>query len=400
MCGINIFDKKCNRCGMCVSVCPCDAISLKEVNITVDLNKCTLCGLCWNNCKNEAIIYQHENKYINPQFEYSGICIYIEHCNDIINHSVIEGIQIARSIRQKAGGKLVAVLVGNKVEEIAKEVISFGVDEVWIVNNCEIHDYSEDLQFQVISQMINKIKPSIFLASGTEHGKSLMPRIAAFLQTGLCADCIEFDYDKSKDNLKMIRPAYSGKIIAEIIIPEYRPQMATIKTGIFTLANKIEDYQGLIVDISNEIFVQKSNFKVISIMNNIDNLVNLSHAEIVVAFGRGIKSADNIPLIQEFAKVLGGCIGATRAVVDAGWIDHSHQIGQTGKAIRPKIYIACGISGALQHLIGMKDSDLIIAINSDRNAPIINIANYAIIGDLFEIIPDFINELSKRKQNQ
>lgn len=399
MSSMSVLKDKCNNCGICTDVCLYDAIKLSQAIIVVDFEKCILCGACWNNCPNHAIVKLSDDKAAKtyPLSAYLDICIYVEHSHGIMNPSVREVIHIARELKEQAGCKLKAVLAGSKAEDIANEITSYGVDEVWMVNNPNIHDYAEDLQCQVISDMIARMKPSILLASGTKYGRSLMPRVASLLNTGLCADCIKLRYDESNVNLIMIRPAYSGKVIAEITIPEHRPQMATVKMGIFPMANKKEGCNGRIIDISSEITLGESDYKVLDILSNINNLVNLSHSEVVVAFGRGIKSTNNIPLINDFAKTLGGCVGATRAVVDAGWIDHSHQIGQTGKVIRPKIYIACGISGAIQHIIGMKDSGLIIAINSDRNAPIVDIADYAIIGDLFQIIPELIKELSKNK---
>jgi len=398
MSDICILERKCTRCGLCKDVCPNNAIVIEGDSINIENEKCTLCGLCNKACTNKAIIYQGIIPSNTEVLKHNScICIYIEHYDGKIYPSVLEVICVARKLKQQKSSNILAIIVGSDVRKLVNDTISFGVDEVWVVDKPNIHSHTEDIHTKIISELISEIKPSVFLASGTRHGRSLFPRIAARLKTGLCADCIELYFDELSSNLIVARTAYSGKIMAKISIPEHRPQMATVKQGIFEAAPKIDGYKGKIVDRSTSYVIQESVFEIVKVTNKKYDLANLNQAQIIVAVGRGIKKAENLPLIYSFAKALGGSVGASRAIVDCGWIHHSHQIGQTGKIVKPRIYFACGISGAIQHLVGIQKSEMIVTINSDKGAPIVDVSEYAIIGDLFDIIPEFIKQLTQFK---
>ncbi len=235
-------------------------------------------------------------------------------------------------------------------------------------------------------------KPEIFLGGGTIFGRSLLPKVAAKIGTGLTADCTELAIDHDTKLLKQTRPAFGGNIMATILCQHHRPQMATVRHKVMKEAAKTDAAQGKIIEL-NHIPIPDPAIEVLEFVEEESETVNLSDADFIISGGRGIKDPKNFALIEELAKAVGGAVGASRAAVDAGWIPYSHQVGQTGKTVNPKIYIACGISGAIQHLAGMKGSDIIIAINSDPSAPIFDVAHFGIVGDLFEVVPELIKQI-------
>ena len=248
------------------------------------------------------------------------------------------------------------------------------------------------MQTELVTAIIQEKKPEIFIGGGTVIGRSLLPRVAAKLKTGLTADCTELTIDPAQNLLKQTRPAIGGNIMATIYTENHRPQMATMRHKVMKPAEKVPAPKGRIVDLGH-FPVPKPQIEVLEFVEEKEETVNLADADIIVSGGRGIRDPKNFELIGKLAKALGGAVGASRAAVDAGWIPYSHQVGQTGKTVNPTIYFACGISGQIQHLAGMKSSDLIVAINSDPSAPIFGVAHFGIVGDLFEAIPEIIKQL-------
>jgi electron transfer flavoprotein alpha subunit len=236
-------------------------------------------------------------------------------------------------------------------------------------------------------------RPEIFLGGGTVFGRSLLPRVAAKLLTGLTADCTELTIDDDTRFLRQTRPAYGGNIMATILCEAHRPQMATVRHKVMKAAEKVENPKGKIVEMSH-IPIPEPEIEVLEFVKEEGETVNLTDADIIVSGGRGLRDPKNFDLLRELAKHLDAALGSSRAAVDAGWIPYSHQVGQTGKTVNPVVYIACGISGAIQHLAGMKSSDIIVAINSDPNAPIFDVAHYGIVGDLFEVVPEMIKQIT------
>jgi electron transfer flavoprotein alpha subunit len=325
--------------------------------------------------------------------DYSGICVYAEHRDGHLSSVVKEIIGVARELKESLDKPIYAILLGTDVSRIAGEILEYGVDEVWVREDPKLGDFAEDIQAAVVTSILQEMKPEIFLGGGTIMGRSLLPRVAVQLKTGLTADCTELSIDEETKLLRQTRPAFGGNIMATILTKNHRPQMATVRHKVMPEAEKAgPDHQGKVVKMDH-IPVPEPRIEVLEFVKEEEETVNLTEADFIVSAGRGIQDPKNIGLIAGLAKAVDGALGASRAVVDAGWIPYSHQVGQTGKTVNPTIYIACGISGAIQHLAGMKSSDIIIAINKDPDAPIFDVADYGIVGDLFQVVPELVKQI-------
>lgn len=288
-----------------------------------------------------------------------------------------------------------ALLLGTDVQPLVEELFSHGVDEVWLLDKPGIDPFAEDILADLSARAIRDQKPEIVLGGGTVMGRSLLPRVAARLRTGLTADCTELSIDPGTGLLRQTRPAWGGNIMATILCEGSRPQMATVRHKVMKPAPKEPGRTGRVVELDYK--VPASALEILEFVEDTSQKVDLTEADFIVSGGRGLGDPKNFSYIDELARAVGGTVGASRAAVDAGWIPYPHQVGQTGKTVNPKVYIACGISGAVQHQVGMKSSDVIIAINKDPNAPIFSIAHYGIVGDLFQVIPELIRQLRKRE---
>lgn len=326
-----------------------------------------------------------------------NLWVYLETDEGNAKNVGYELLNPGRLMADKLGESLVAVVMGENVEDVAKEAISYGADQVLLVQGSEYRNYNTDAATYAMCQLIEKYQPSIVLYGATNNGRDLGPRVACTLKTGLTADCTGLDIDDETKLLMSTRPTFGGNLMATIACPDHRPQMSTVRPGVFKKPLKDDSRTGEIV--TEELHLDPSLIRVhlVERIKEVAEAVNLEEAEIIVSGGRGVKGPEGFELIQELADVLGGTVGASRAAVDAGWIPHAHQVGQTGKTVAPKIYIACGISGAIQHLAGMSGSDTVIAINKDENAPIFEAADYGIVGDLFQVIPALIAEIKAVK---
>jgi electron transfer flavoprotein alpha subunit len=283
--------------------------------------------------------------------------------------------------------KVVAVLLGSNIKEKAQLLIHKGADKVIVIDSKQLDNFISENYANVIAYLIAKYKPEVFLAGATTCGRSLVSRIAVKIYTGLTADCTGLDIDKDKRLLIQTRPAFGGNIMAQIITPNHRPQMATVRHKVMKGLEEDNKRKGEIIEEILDAQLIDARVKFISFIQEEITKVNLCDADIIVSGGRGLAEAKNFKLIEELAAVLGGAVGSSRAAVDSGWISYSHQVGQTGRTVAPKIYIACGISGQIQHLVGMQSSKIIVAINKDPDAPIFKVANYGIVGDLFKVVP-------------
>ncbi len=391
MSGIRVIEDICIGCGACIAACPYEAIELEGDKAVIG-DKCTLCGACIESCPYEAIVLTKETFKAEDASTFSGIAVYAEHRDGKLSSVVSEIIGAAKRLKESLEKPISAILLGVNLKGIAEELLSYGVDEVWMIENPKINDFAEDIQAELVAEILKEKKPEIFLGGGTVTGRSLLPRVAVKIPTGLTADCTELEIDQETGLLKQTRPAFGGNIMATILTKDHRPQMATVRHKVMKEAEKVDNPSGKILDMSH-IKVPEAKIEVLGFVKEEMDTINLAEADIIVSAGRGIRDPKNINIIEDLAKHFDGAVGASRAVVDAGWIKYSHQVGQTGKTVNPKVYIACGISGAIQHLAGMKSSDMIIAINNDKDAPIFDVADYGIVGDLFEVIPELIKQL-------
>lgn len=390
--------EKCSGCETCLSSCPFDAIVMKEGKAFIN-EYCNFCKTCISVCP-EGAIYETEESVQRSAAsiqlnDYKDVLVFAEQREGKAAPVSIELLGIGRRLADELGTKLLAVMLGADESE-AKELIKWGADRVYLCSNSELIKFNDDPYADILTRVINEQKPSIVLAGATPVGRSFIPRVAARLRTGLTADCTLLEIDKETRNLLQVRPAFGGNIMATILCPDYRPQMATVRPRVMKRGTYDENRTGEIFNVQMDNITSRT--KVIDSVKEVSGIsVNLHEAEFIVAGGRGATGEKGFKLLEELAQVLGGVVGASRAAVDEGWISYSHQVGQTGKTVNPKIYIACGISGAVQHLVGMQSSDIIIAINKNPEAPIFNVATYGIVGDLFEIVPMLIKRIKEVK---
>ena len=328
---------------------------------------------------------------------HKGVWVFAEQREGNLLNVGLELLGEGRKIADKLGVELTAVLLGHRIEALAGRLIKYGADRVIYAEHELLATYTTDAYTGVICELINERKPEIMLLGATSTGRDLAPRISARIHTGLTADCTKLDLDLENRRLIQTLPTFGDNLMATIITPNHRPQMATVRPGVMERAPYDEKREGIIEKIKPELSQEHIRARVVKTIKGGKAQVKLEEAKIIVSGGRGVKGPEGFKLIKELAEKLGGVVGASRAAVDEGWIDKAHLVGQTGKTVRPDLYIACGISGAIQHLAGMKESKCIVAINKDKNAPIFKIADYGIVGDLYEIIPALISELDNTK---
>jgi len=303
-----------------------------------------------------------------------------------------------RDISAKQGGKLVGVVIGYKTDAAVKTATAYGADTVIVVDGPEYQHYTTDAYVTAMYHLVEKYAPTSILIGATNNGRDMGPRLSCRLRTGLTADCTQLAYDDESGNVAWTRPAFGGNLMATILCPDNRPQIGTVRPGVFKRHEPDEKRSAEILKEDFHVAPEDIRTEFLEVIKEAaGDIVDLEGAEIIVSGGRGVGGPDGFKSIQELADALGGVVGASRAAVDAGWIAHSHQVGQTGKTVGPKLYIACGISGAIQHLAGMSGSNTIIAINKDETSPIFNVADYGVVGDLFEILPILTAEIKKMK---
>lgn len=386
---------QCTGCEECLTSCPFDAIEIREGKAFINEN-CQICMACLSACPEDAIIEteKEETAEIDAQ-EYKGVWVFAEQREGNIASVAFELLGVGRKLAHDLNTELSAVLFGAP-ESGAQELIRWGADKVYLSNNPIFETFNDEPYSELLSLLIKEYHPEIVLAGATAIGRSFIPRVAAKLVTGLTADCTSLEIDKETRNLLQIRPAFGGNIMATILCPNSRPQMATVRPRVMKRGQYNEGRTGEIVHVSGEGLSSRT--RVMETVKEISDItVNLQEAEFIISGGRGLGDPKGFKLLKELAGLLGGALGASRAAVDEGWISYSHQVGQTGKTVCPKIYIACGISGAVQHLVGMQSSDIIVAINKNPDAPIFNVATYGIVGDLYEIVPLLIKKIKEAK---
>lgn len=383
----------CTGCGICVPHCPFGAIKIVEKRIQIS-EACTLCGACVKACPFEAI--KIERKKVTPAnlSDYKGVWIFSEQHGGSLRNVALELLSEGRKLADKLNEKLAALLIGNKVANLAKTLAAHGADKIYLVEHAALEHYNTGAYTDALTGVISKYKPSIVLFGATINGRDLAPRVAARLSVGLTADCTGLDTDEER-RLVQIRPAFGGNIMASIV-SSTRPQMATVRPNVMKMGEPDWSREAKIERIDVTINPKAFRTRVINVVSEVaDRAVNIEEADIIVSGGRGLGSPDNLKLVEELAEALGAAVGGSRPIVDSGWLPHHQQVGQTGKTVAPKIYVAVGISGAIQHRIGMQTSETIIAINKDPEAPIFSITTLGVVGDLFKVVPALIQELRK-----
>jgi len=418
-----LHDGKCISCGArCESSCPVDCIEMNDAGEpVVTEEKCIGCKKCVKVCPSQALymyftdeelqilkelgVDVNADDELDPeaaaikkmQDKYRNVWVAVEQTEGEAAQVSWELLGEGRKLADKLKVELCALVIGENVEHICAQAFSYGADKCYLIEDKVFENYRTEPYLRACCHMIEKYKPEIILMGATGLGRDLAGAVATEVQTGLTADCTGLDVDE-KRNLMQTRPAFGGNIMATIMCDKYRPQMATVRPHVMQMPP-------CTVSPKNEIIREKVTVPEKDIMTKVLEIirekkgddVDVAGAEIIVSGGRGLMGKENFSLLQEFADEIGGVVGASRMAVDAGWMPHTRQVGQTGKTVRPKIYIACGISGAIQHMVGMQDSDTIIAINKDKDAPIFEIANYGIVGDLFEVVPALIEKIKEVK---
>lgn len=373
-----------------IKICPFSAIEKSGDTIQINAG-CKMCKLCVKKGPAGVVEFVEEEKIQIDKSLWKGIAVYVDHVDGDIHPVTYELIGKARELAEKVNYPVYAIFTGHDIKEKAEELLHYGVDEVFVYDDEELKHFRIEPYTAAFEDFINNKKPSTILVGATTVGRSLAPRVAARFRTGLTADCTILDIKENTD-LIQIRPAFGGNIMAQIINPNNRPQLATVRYKVMNAPVRNENKSGKITICSIDKEKLQSKINVLEVINKqIES--SISEAEVIVAVGRGIKTEKDMEMVKELAGFLGGQVAGTRPLVESGWINAKHQIGLSGRTVKPKLILALGISGAVQFTAGMNNSECIIAINSDPNASIFNVAHYGIVGDLYEIIPNLISTI-------
>ncbi len=377
-----------------IKICPFNALEVSDDGKISINSACKMCKLCVRKSTGGEIEYIEGETA--PQIDkslWNGVCVYVDHTGGEIHPVTFELIGKARELADKIGHKVFCLVMGYGVSNLPKKLLEFPVDEVFVYDKPELSSFRCEPYTAVFEDFINKIKPSSILVGATTVGRQLAPRVAARFKTGLTADCTILDMEENTD-LVQIRPAFGGNIMAQIATPNNRPQLATVRYKVMNSPEKISSPVGKITmcDIPDDKLLSK--IEILSVEKK-PKVESIENAEIIVVAGRGVKTAQDIELVKDLANALGGTYACTRPLVENGTMPGSRQIGLSGRTVRPKLIITCGVSGAVQFSAGMNASDTIVAINTDKDAPIFNIAHIGIVGDLYEIVPKMIEKITK-----
>ncbi|GFE58017.1 FAD-binding protein [Geobacter sp. AOG1] len=422
-----LLEGKCIACGArCQSACPVDAIEMNEAGEPIiDVEKCIGCVKCVKVCPVQAIemfFTPEEQKILDeimkqgeahvPEVDeeaaalaktlaaYKGVWVFVEQTEGEPAKVSWELLGKGKELARALDVELAAIVIGENVEHLCREAFAHGAEKAYLIDAPVFRYYRTQAYLKAVSHLVDTYKPEVILMGATGLGRDLAGAVATVVGTGLTADCTGLAID-DKRNLMQTRPAFGGNIMATIMCDKFRPQMATVRPHVMPMPERIEGASGEIVRESCPVAEEDILVKVLEIISDRKkDQVDVAGADFIVSGGRGLMGKENFAMLQDLADELGGVVGASRSAVDAGWMPQERQVGQTGKTVRPKIYIACGISGAIQHLVGMQDSDVVIAINRDKDAPIFEVATYGIVGDLFRIIPAITKRLQELKQQK
>lgn len=378
-----------------ISLCPFGAMEEKNGELTIN-SACKMCKICVKKGPKGAVEYVEEAVEAIDKSLWNGIAVYVDHIDGQIHPVTYELIGKAKELAAKINHPVYAVIMGSNITEQCRELCHYAVDKVFVYDYPQLDRFKIEPYTKVFEDFVQKIKPTAILMGATPVGRQLAPRLAARLRTGLTADCTILDINEDTD-LIQIRPAFGGNIMAQIVTPNHRPQMATVRYKVMDAPKRNEEESGEIVpcEISEEKL--SSNVVVIDIIEK-EKEQFIEAAEVLVVAGRGIKKEEDLQMVQELADLLGGQLACTRPLMEAGWIDAKRQVGLSGRTVRPKLIITVGVSGSVQFTAGMNNSEHIIAINKDENASIFKTAHYGLIGDLYEIVPNLIHQLKQGKE--
>jgi electron transfer flavoprotein alpha subunit len=390
---IAIDNDLCNGCKRCIKTCPYGALEMKDDKAQL-LDRCTACGACVDGCPQGAIQSDTEPKVIPDFSDRQGVWVFAEQEGGKMHKVSLELLGKARALADQLGQDVSALLLGSQVSSLSKDLINYGADCVYQVQHKALTPYRTLAYAKVLEELVRKHKPNIFLIGATPLGRDLAPRVARSVEAGLTADCTELSIDPEEGLLLQTRPAFGGNVMATIVNRYSRPQMATIRQGIMETAKK-GIRKGTVRKHKVSLLEKDIHAKVLEVIKEKRHHVDLSQTKIIVAGGRGVGSKKGFTVLEKLADLMKGEIAGTRVAVEEGWIPPEYQVGQTGQSVRPEIYIACGISGAIQHRAGMMNSRYVIAINKDPLAPIFQIADWGLVGDFQEIVSEMISHLKR-----
>jgi electron transfer flavoprotein alpha subunit len=409
MAKLEVLYERCIGCGKCADVCAyagvkfypwapgeiAEEIAKRSKEKIVIQETCTLCNACIEICPTGAIILDAQLQGGTPERDtYKGVWVFAEQHRGRIASVSFELIGEGQKLAAKLGEPLSAVLFGWQMDEQAHDLLYYGVDSVYYTDDRRLEHFSDTRYAEAMAQLVHKYKPNVLLTGATAIGRTFIPRAAVKIRSGLTADCTGLDIEDGTRLLLQTRPTFGGNLMAIIRCERYRPQMSTVRHKVMKPAVRREQAGGQVIKVELPDSAKRSRVYLVESVDEVVDMVNITEADIIVSGGRGLGDPKHFEMIERLAKALGGAVGSSRAAVDAGWISYSHQVGQTGKTVCPKLYIACGISGAIQHLAGMQSSDIIVAINKDPQAPIFKVATYGIVGDLHQIVPALIERFS------
>ena len=388
----------CDGCQRCLRACPYDAVALSDGKAIIG-DRCTSCGACITTCRTEAIQTDIEPRKVPDFSDHQGIWVFAEQHEGELNRVSLELLGKARQLGQALNQEVSAILIGHQVEGFATTLIQHGADNVFLVEDNDLKDYQTLTYTAVIDELVRLYKPNIFLLGATLNGRDLAPRVSRRIGAGLTADCTALDIDPDERILLQTRPAFGGNVMATIANRFSRPQMATVRPGVMEVC-PMPDHQGTVIQHTPNLENVIVGTKILAIVKEAKPPCQLADAKVIVACGRGIGDTAGMRVLRELADALNAEIAGTRVAVEQGWIGAENQVGQTGLTVRPDLYIACGVSGAIQHRAGMMDSKFIVAVNKDPRAPIFQIADWGIVGDIFDVIPAITRQLVDIRESQ
>jgi len=396
---IKIEKELCTGCGACIKVCLYDGVDILDKKAILN-DSCIHCAACIDSCKFKAIKTSEEQISQKDLAAYSGVLVFAETKEHGVSRVAFELLGCGRRLADLRKAQLHAVVIGKAVERFAGDLISHGADIVHIVEDRQLGNYRNGPFSRVLTTVIRDVKPEIVLFATTIIGRDLAPRVANRLKTGLTADCTGLDIEEGTGLLLQTRPAFGGNVMATIVCPNHRPQMSTVRPGVMKSLPPDESRKGEVK--KHKVAIKDADLKAVikEAVKTVARQVDLSEAEIIVSGGRGVGSAEKFSVIRQLAETIGAQVGGSRAAVEAGWIPPDHQVGQTGKSVSPKLYIACGISGAIQHLAGISGADFILAVNRDPEAPIMKAADLGIVGDLHKVVPLLTAEFQRMRKEE